>query len=431
MKKFNIVMLALVLALSCLGTSWAESLTLEECISRAIGKNPELLQAKANMDATEAQKAVAGISRRFKLDGSASFKFSNNVDTNALMEQNKRTAGGTRVALSAQQLVFDGGKSHLQLSIASKNALAAEKTYEEMKNQIIANVRDAYYNLNKATREKAVEQTRYNNYKDRLSLAQNFFNVGSKAKIEVTKAEADLAKAKLGLVSANTNEKKNQATLAAAIGDPLLDVTAAQDALELEKWKIDMESAVSKAMENRQEIKAQEIKVASAETNLLLKRKGHMPEIYLTAGLDSSGKPFSESNSKLEGNDAWRIGANLNVPILDGSKTLSESRVAKAQVAAEKAALDKIKNEVALEVRTAWVALEQSEEAVTAAREQERFAKDTHSLAKIRYKAGASDYLEFSDAIEGLSEAQKNVINSLYNCKNSVVILKKAMGEYK
>lgn len=432
MKKFNIVMLALILTLSCLGASWAESLTLEECISLALDENPELQQAKANIDAVEAQKAVAGVNRRFKLDGTASFKFSNNVDTNALMEQPNTKAGGTRVGLVAQQLIFDGGKSHLQLSVAAKNALSIQKTYEEMKNQIIAKVRDAYYNLNKATREKVVEKTRFDNYKDRLDLAQGFFIVGSKAKIEVTKAEADLAKAKLGLVSAETNEKKNQATLAASIGDPLFDVTAANDALDFEGWKINMDSAVAKAMENRQEIKAQEVKVASAETNLQLKRKGHMPEIYLTGGLDTSGKLFSESsNTNLEGNDGWRVGATLNVPFLDGAKTLNESRIAKAQVAAEKAALEKIKNDVALEVRMAWVALEQSEEAVKAAREQERFAEDTHSLAKIRYAAGASDYLEFSDAIEGLSEAQKNVINSLYNCKNATVALKKAMGEYK
>lgn len=432
MKKFSIVMLALLLALSCLGTSWAESLTLDECISRALDKNPELQQAKAKMDEAEAEKGVAGVARRFKLEGTLDFNYSNGISTDTLLQQSSYKAGTYGYGLSAQQLLFDGGKSHLQLSVAARNALSAQKSYEEMRNQIIAKVRNAYYNLNKASREKDVAKTRYDNYNDRLGLAENFYKVGSKAKIEVTKAEADLAKAKLGLVSANTNEKKNQASLAAAIGDPLLDVSASKDELEFKSWKIDMESAVAKAMENRQEIKAQEMRLASAEANWYLKRKGQMPELSILGSVGGIGQAFvSGTDLDLGGNDGWRLGASLNIPLLDGAKTLNQSRVAKAQLEAEKAALEKVKNDVTLEVRTAWVALEQSEEAVTAAREQERFAKDTHSLAKIRYKAGASDYLEFSDAIEGLSEAQKNVIDSLYNCKYSAVTLKKAMGEYK
>lgn len=430
MKKFSIIMLVLALVLlPC--ASWAESLTLEECVSRALNINPELQQAKARMETAEAEKGVAGVARRFKLDGTASFKYSNSIDTNALNEQTKYSAGASKLGISAQQLIFDGGKSHLQLSVAAKNALAAQRDYEEAKNQLIAKVRDAYYNLNKATREKDVAKTRYDNQNDRLGLARNFFKVGSKAKIDVTKAEADVAKAKLGLVSATTNERKNQATLAAAIGDPLLDVTAAKDALEFENWKIDMESAVSTAMENRQEIKAQELNLASAEANLQLKRKGQMPELSLTGGLDTSGKLFAEDRAKLEGNDGWRIGANLAFPFLDGAKTLNESRVAKAQLEAAKSGLAKAKNDVALEVRTAWVALEQSGEAVTASREQERFAKDALTLSKIRYKAGACDYLELSDAIEGYAEAQTNVIKSLYDSKYAAVTLKKAMGEYK
>ena len=147
--------------------------------------------------------------------------------------------------------------------------------------------------------------------------------------------------------------------------------------------------------------------------------------------MDTSGKLFAEDGAKLEGNEGWRVGANLTFPILDGAKTLNESRVAKAQIEAAKSGLAKAKNDVALEVRTAWVALEQSGEAVTASREQERFAKDALDLSKIRYKAGACDYLELSDAIEGYAEAQTNVIKSLYDSKYAAVTLKKAMGEYK
>ena len=431
MKKLKIITIAIALALSCLGTASASPMSLDECVSHALAKNPELAAAQANVASSEAQSALTAVARRFKLDGFAAIDYTNGVNTSSLTQQVNNEQVASRFGITAQQLLFDLGKSRLQLSAAEKAALAAKEHYDEMKNQIIARVSDAYYNLNKATRQKAVAETRYNNYQDRLDLANNFFRVGSKPKIEVTKAEADLAKAKLGLVASKTGEKKCQIALAAAIGDPTLDVTASQDALESPSEKIDTATALDHAMKNRQEIKSQELKLASAAANLEYKKRGHAPELYLTGGLDRSGEVYSEKSFYTEGTDGWRVGASLNVPLLDGGKTRAEVRLAKAQLEAEKATLEKLKNDVAQEVLTACASLEEAEESVTAAREQERFATETHTIARIRYQAGAGDNLEISDAIEGLSEAQNNVINSLYNCKSASITLKKAMGDYK
>ena len=431
MKKLKIITIAIALALSCLGTATASPMSLEECLSHALAKNPELAEAQANVESSEAQKTLSVVARRFKLDGFASLAYTNGINTTSLSAQVNNEQLASRFGITAQQLLFDAGKSHLQLSTAEKNALAAKEHFDEVKNQIIARVSDAYYNLNKATRQKSVAQTRYDNYKDRLDLAQNFYRVGSKPKIEVTKAEADLAKAKLGVVSSTTGEKKCQVALAVAIGEPTLDVSASQDALELPNEKTDRATAIDHAMKNRQEIKSQELKLASAAANLEYKKKGQAPELYLTGGLDRSGEVYAEKGDFVESASGWRVGATLNVPILDGGKTRGEISLARAQLEAEKATLEKLKNEVAQEVLTACLALEEAEESIVSAREQERYATETHQIARIRYKAGAGDNLEISDAIEGLSEAQNNVINSLYNCKSASVTLKKAMGEYK
>lgn len=391
----------------------AEQLTLEECIKTALVQHPDLAQAEASYNsqkATISQKAASG-----RLQGSLGASYTRG--NGSFMDDNGDY--GSSVALT--QSVYDGGKRRLDVAGARLNTSAASSDYFEARNTVIANVSMAYYGLNRSMREHDVAKLRYDNYQKRLNWARSYYEVGTKPKIEVTKAESDLANSKLTLVKAETSAAQMRAELAATMGEPLRQVDSIKDMLGFTEWDITAEEAVKRAIANKPELAAQQKRVDYAKTNLDLQKRGLSPTVNASAGYNTNGVSFFEA-------DGWNAKLSLNIPVLDGGATKSKVLGAEADLRAAEAKMSSLGNSVMLSVRKAWEALRQAKEALSASQEAERQAKATYDLAEGRYKAGVGNSLEISDAVESYAAAQSNTVLSLYNCKTARVDLEKAMG---
>ncbi len=245
--------------------------------------------------------------------------------------------------------------------------------------------------------------------------------MGTKAKIEVTKAESDLASSKLTLVRAQSNEELCRAELANVMGVPLMEISGVEDMLGYEDWSISLDDAVAGAMKDRPELVARRLRVESAAENVTLQMKGLSPSLSASAG-------YSFGNHSYFDHDQWNAGLTLSVPLTDGGLTKSMVEQARAQLRQAEAELVGLENSVTLEVRTAWEDLRQAKESLTSSQEAERAAKATLDLALGRYKAGVGDNLEISDAVDGYAVASANTVLALYDCKNARINLEKAMG---
>ena len=254
--------------------------------------------------------------------------------------------------------------------------------------------------------------------------AKSYYEVGTKAKIEVTKATSDLASSKLALVKAESSAARYKAQLASAMGDPLLKIDKVSDVLDYKEWNITFDEAAEKAAANRPELAAKAKRVEYAKTNLELAKKGLAPNIAASAGYSVSGtSPFED--------DGWNAKLSFNVPLSDGGLTKSKTAAAKSDLDAASAEFKSLGNSVILEVRKAWETLREAKESLAASSEAERHQKETLDLAQGRYKAGVGSSLEISDAIESYSSAQANTVLALYECSSARLALEKAMGGLK
>ena len=409
-------MIAAVLMVRILfaGAAMAETLTLESCIDTALKKNPEMVAAEAGVASKKATVGQSAADSRPQIMGGASYTRSDSTDS----------TGGTgrySASVSIEQSLYDWGKRDLKIEGAKINMSAAEAEYLDARDNVIAGVKLAYYNLNRAIRQHKVAQTRYDNYHKRLSWAMSYYEAGTKPKIEVTKAEADLANSKLTLVRAVSGAEQYRAQLASAMGMPMLEIKDVADVLTYEDWGVPIGEAVEKALSNRPDLVAQRRKVEYAETLVALQKKGLSPEISASAGYTAYGSaPFDDNG--------WNAKLSLSFPIYDGGLTGSRVEGAEADLVSAKAQFDAASNNVMLEVRKAWYALDEAKEALKASLEAERQARETYELAEGRYEAGVGNSLEISDAVDSYASAQTNTILSLYECKAKRLDLEKAMG---
>ncbi len=410
--KHKILPLAAALALLCAPRARADTLTLEECLDAAMKNNPEITAATEYINAQRTTINQAAAPGRPQLSAGSSYRRGGSGDDHSGMYD-------TNIGVS--QSISDWGKRKTNIKRARLAVNAAEADYDETVNSVVQSVYSAYYALNRAERDRDIAQTRYDNYEKRLEWARTYYEVGTKAKIEVTNAESDLASSKLALVRAQSTIEQRRAELANAIGVPLMRITDVEDMLDYEEWEIALDKAVADAMASRPELIAERRRVEYAAEEITLQMKGLSPALSASAGYGFGSDSYFDS-------DEWYAQLSLSIPLSDGGLTKSRVEQARAQMRQAEAELKNRENSVKLEVRTAWEDLRQAKESLVAAREAERAAKATLELALGRYQAGVGDNLEISDAVDGYASASGSTVLALYDCKNARYNLEKAMG---
>lgn len=414
MKKYRLLA-ALALVLLIQGSACAAPLTLEECLAAAISNNPSLVAALESYNAERTTPAQAAASGRPQLSADGSYTRSGSGLSNA------NNSGSYSTTVGVTQNISDWGRREAQIRNAIYNTQAVSEDFRTAIQTVISDVRSSYYGLNKSTRDIEIAQNRYANFEKRLKWAKSYYEVGTKPKIEVTKAESDLAASKLSIVKAQAEAQQYKAALANAMGEPMKAIPEAVDEIGFQDWSIKIDEAVERASVERPELVAKRRRVDAAGENLTLQMKGLSPSLSASGGYNAYGSSPLESNG-------WTTKLAISVPLTDGGLTKAKTEQAKAQLKMAEAELKSLSNSVTLEVRQAWEALREAKEALVSSLEAERSAKATLDLAQGRYSAGVGSNLEISDAIDAYALAQSNTVQALYTCKTAQLGLEKAMG---
>lgn len=414
-KRIFVASVFLFVSASCLFAS--EVLTLEECVNIALKNHPDLEVASRKIESKEAaiiQKKSTGVPQ---LSGSVGYTRKGSSTTVG-------DTGSYGTSVTLDQSIYDWDRRKLNVENAILETEATKYDYLAAKNKVISNVRAAYYSLNSAIRRNKVAEIRYENYRKRLNWAKSFHEAGKKPKIEVTKAETDLANSKLALVRTESAIEQSRVQLATEMGDAKLKIQNVKDVLDISDSNVAVEEAVNTAFINRPDLSAKKKRVEYAETSLAIEKKGLLPSINASAGYSWAGSSPFET-------DGWTAKVSVNLPMLDGGLTKGKVLAATADLHSINAEKRGLENSIVLEVKKAWQSLEEAKEALSASREAEKQAQETYKLAEGRYEAGVGNSLEMSDAVESFASAQTNTILSLYDYKVSQLTLEKAMGELK
>jgi outer membrane protein len=184
--------------------------------------------------------------------------------------------------------------------------------------------------------------------------------------------------------------------------------------------------AFAEAMANRPEVQEAQQTVEQTRQQMRFEQRARWPELALTGGYtltpDTSG--FAAQNHQ------WTVGAGLTLNLFDYGLIRSRVRAATAAQQSAEANLERVRQQVAHEVRTAFLnareALRRRE--TTAANVQQ--AQEALRIAQVRYRAGVSTNVEVTDAQVALVDAQTNQVNAEYDLLNAQAAVARALGRY-
>jgi len=407
-----------------------ETLNLERCIEIALKMQPTLAAAVNTVIINESRVGQAKSNYYPQVNWSSSYSrispaSGGSSRSSSIPGVSIRSSGDSfdeySTGFNLSQLIFDFGKTPTEVKIQGLNLDSSRLDLRNTTDQIILAVKQAYYGVVQAKYNVIVAEDTVKQTQQHLEQAKGFYEVGTKPKFDVTKAEVDLSTAKLNLIKNKNAFKVSIVNLNNAMGVPDAPEYTLDEKMNFEKYEITLEEAMTKAYENRPDLKSIVSQRLAAERSIDLAKTGYYPVLNGNAGYTWSGEEFPLDHG-------WNVGATLSFPLFSGFLTKYQVEEAKANLNVIKANEESLKQMIFLEVQEAYLTLRAAEEAIPTAKLGVEQAQENLDIANGRYSAGVGNPIEVTDAEVGIANARTYYIQSLYADKVAQASLEKAMG---
>jgi TolC family type I secretion outer membrane protein len=397
-----------------------QTLDLQRCIVIALEKHPRIQAAASTIMAGESRVGQARSGYYPQLSGSAGYSRTDPTSTSALSAAQVYDSYSSSLSLS--QNLYDFGKTSTQVKIQELNRDSSRSDLDSIVTQVTFAVKQAYYGLLQAGRNRDVSREVVGQFQQHLERAKAFFEVGTKPKFDVTKADVDLSNAKLNLLKAENAFRLGQVTLNNTMGIPEAPDYEVVDQLAFQRVTIDLDEVTRKAYERRPDLKAIAVKRKSQEQSIELARKGYYPTVSGSASYGWGGGNFPLDQG-------WSVGAQLSVPLFSGYLTKYQVEEARANLDVLAANEALIRQTIYQEVKQAWLNLQEAADRIATAELTVRQATENLDLANGRYAYGVGNPIEVTDALVSVSNAKTAHIAALYDYRLAQASLEKAAGE--
>ena len=396
------------------------NMSLEECIKLALLNNPSIQAAMSDRDVYKTKI------------GQAWSKYFPQLSVGASYTRNRMMMTTFKVpdpvydlynlpSLEVNQLVYDFGKTRQATNIAKKTFEASENNLQTSINDTIYSVKEAYYNLLFAYQQEQVYADTVANYEAHLEQAKNYYDIGTKAKIDVITAEYNLGNAKLNHIKSKHNIEVAYAKLNNAMGLPEYSNYDVDKNFSLPTFELDFNTLINKAYETRPELQAAKNKAEASNILTKAAKFAFMPDFRVYGSYASGGVSVSDTYS-------YQLGGGLQYQTVNLYQLKKQVDEAKATYKRDLAQYEEAKQNVHLDVKSAFINFNNAKDSIPVAKLSLLAAKEQHSLASGRYKTGLSDAIELKDAEITFLNAQLAYYDSLLNYNVALANLERVVG---
>ena len=396
---------------------------LADCLELALINHPRIKAAYANASAQKAVKnqTLSNYSPRVNIDAGISRIKPDTSGFNGMkIDSYTKYLLGT---IGVSQLVYDFGITQNQYTI-DKLAWETSKTQiESVVNDVICSVKDSYYNLLYAIAKKQVALETVEQYQEMYNQAKAFYEVGTKPKVDVTIASANLSNANTDLIEATNNVDIAVSRLNNAMGLPFVPAYVVDTSIPYQDVNISMKEAIEIANENRPDIKISLLGIEQANQYVKLAKKSYFPSLEFRGNWSMGGRDnLTETNW-------YDAGGYLDFPVINPFLIRNQIVQAKALYEQEQYNTKSTVNDIYYEIQQSYVKLVDAKERIPSTKLTVKEAKESYDLSKGRYRVGVCDAIELRDAQIQYANAKLAYISALYTYNSAKAQLEKAIGK--
>ena len=409
----------------------AQPLTLEQCIQLALVNSTNIRNAR--IDLVIAELRVKNARARYYPDVflNGRYSFSDNIDFG--FERENYDAG-----LNAQYTLWDNGQREASFSQAKESRNATTSRNEQIKQNLIFQVTQAYYNILEAQELFKVSGEFLARSQENTARTEAFVEAGILIPADVATSQVREANDELSRLNNQNVLEISMATLPRLMGlDPGTLITVAEDADyqryretgNIEILETLIEEAIQRSLENRPEFPEIQARIKQLEWDLTLAKLKRWPRLNARYDFDVNLDDYLRERENFEDFRSWSVTATMDFPIFDGGVT--KRRVQEAELVLEQTREDAsdLERSVALEVRQTYLNLRRAERAMQISDTQVRNAQLSLDVIRGRFEQELAILLELLDAQTEFAQALTNQVQAFYDYKITQTALLRAMGE--
>ncbi|HEY2473088.1 MAG TPA: TolC family protein [Terracidiphilus sp.] len=324
------------------------------------------------------------------------------------------------------QLLTDFGRtrnlvaSSVLLEKAQKaNAIATQYDIQLATDQAFYNALQALQTLKVAQQNVVTRQT--------LQSQVNQMTINKlKSTLDLSFADVNLSQAKLLSLDAQNNADSTMAALDAVLGiDHQVNFDLIDEGSGIPQPPPDVDQLVEQSLKQRPDLQATMYSQQAAVKFSHAQRDQLLPSIAASGTVGSV--PIRPGQFYLT--NWWGgIGVNINIPVFNGFLYTAQAKEASIRAQAASERTRDLRDRIARDVRTAWLAANTSYQKVSVTAELLKEADLGLTLAKTRYQMGLSSIVELSQAEYQQTDAAIGNANAQYQYRLALATLNYQIG---
>lgn len=404
------------------GIEEVNDINLDDCLRLALGNNPRIQAAMQDVFAADARLRQTWSNFFPQLSWQTGYTRIRQLQLSDVFKETLVYNYYLLGQISASQMLYDFGVTQNRATISRLDKQGYQISLTATVNDVVCEVKKAYYNLQYALESRKVAQEMVERYEAFYNQAKAFYMAGTSPKVDVTIAEVNLSNSKLMLIQAEHAISIAMARLSNTMGLPYASKYNVSDNLRYTPCNITLEEAIDIAKESRPEFKLAEIRVEEARQNVKLAKKSYFPRLTLEGQYQIGGAhPTS--------NYGYNYGGYLTFPTVNGMLIKNEIKEAKALHLKEQSTAIGTKNDIYYEIQQAYFAVQERKNSIPVAFLGLKQAKENYELSYGRYQVGVGNPVELKEAQVQYQDAMLQYYNSLYQFNSARAELEKFIGK--
>jgi outer membrane protein len=424
-----------------------EELTLYTSIRKGLEDNLQLTINKNDLNIQEYQVDAAKSSRLPQITAAGGYKA---VDQGQADAPNDVKKENTYVGVGLRQVIWND-KLNSSVSIEKSVYNAEKESYKQSELDTVLKISTAYFNVLKLKASESIQYSNLELTKKNLELARVREKVGYSRKSDVYRWESKLATdiSKLSDSQAKLQNAKEQ--LMRILNNDLntnfqpIDILDTEEflgiaGLELTKKNVmddTLEKLIKLGLENSTEIKQIENYMVAAERKLKeANRNFYSPEVALTADYNyymdrnGSGSLYADPTGSDPRKEAWTVGVQVSIPLLEGGERIAKRNTATEQVQKLTTQKEDVENSVKQNIRASLTDLVTAKINVETSKDARVAADKTLKLVTDSYSRGEVSITELLDSQNVAIQAKESESASKYDYYTKLMITERAVGAY-
>jgi multidrug efflux system outer membrane protein len=318
------------------------------------------------------------------------------------------------------------GKFRRATESARANLLSQEWARREVTRALVSDVAGSYFQLRELDLELEISRRTLATRKDSLRLTQILADGGATSMLDVRQAEQLVFNAAASIPDLERRIEQQENFISTLLGKNPDAVARGRELVE-QPHPLEIPAGLpSSLLERRPDVRQAEQQLVAANAQIGVAKADYFPHISLTG---DGGYQSSALSSLFSGPAGfWTAGGTAFQPVFEGGRIRNRVRLAEARTQEATLFYQKTVQQAFRDVSDALVGYRKSQEFRVQQEQLTHSAEEATKLSNMRYKGGATSYLEVLDSDTRYFSAQLTLAQAQRNELLAFIDLYTALG---